>query len=75
VNGSSLVKQRLIGIQANTSSISPEELDDSSEIIIEDAETLIVDMLKLRHYHHLKIFGGCCGTDQRHIQQLTERLF
>nr|WP_304220531.1 homocysteine S-methyltransferase family protein [Fredinandcohnia onubensis] len=74
-NCSDLVRQRLIGIQANTSSKSPEELDGSSDLMVEDdVEELVDKMVQLRKEHHLRIFGGCCGTDNQHIQQLVERI-
>lgn len=74
VNRSNLVKRRLIGIQANTSSKSPEELNESSELMMEDIETWIDEMMKLRIQHNLRIFGGCCGTDNRHMEQLVKRI-
>lgn len=75
INCSTLVRQRLVGIQANTSSKSPEELDGSSELMVEDdVEALIDVMMQLRNEHQLKIFGGCCGTDNQHIQRLVEQI-
>jgi homocysteine S-methyltransferase len=73
-NSSDLVKKRLIGIQANTSSKSPEELDGSAELISEDINALTNVMVQLHQEYGLKIFGGCCGTNDKHIQQLIDDL-
>lgn len=68
------VKERLKGIQANTSSKSPEELDGSNVLESEDRETLVNDMVALHNNHQLKVLGGCCGTDERHIQGMVNLL-
>ena len=73
-NRSSLVKERLCGIQPNTSSLSPEELDGSDELISSDPVELAEDVLKLRDYIQLKIVGGCCGTDASHIREIAGRV-
>ena len=73
-NCTSIVKQRLIGIQANTSSKSPEELDDSAKLASDDIETIVQEMVYLHHNYQIKILGGCCGTDDRHIQRLVNAL-
>ena len=70
-NCTDLVRQRLAGIQANTSSKSPEELDGSSELATEDSRTLVDQMVTLHHHYHFKVLGGCCGTDHRHIEMLA----
>jgi homocysteine S-methyltransferase len=73
-NCSALVMKRLVGIQANTSSKSPEELDGSAELVSEDMCNLIDTMVNLHYENGLKILGGCCGTNDKHIQQLVSRL-
>lgn len=73
-NSTNLVKQRLRGIQANTSSKSPEELDGSAELVSEDITTLVEEMVYLHNNHKIKVLGGCCGTDERHIQGLVNML-
>lgn len=74
LNKTSLVKERLIGIQANTSTANPESLNDSSELQIEDFDVLINSMIKLKVHNNIKILGGCCGTDNRHIEELAKRV-
>lgn len=73
-NATQTVQQRLLGIQANTSSKSPEELDGNESLIVEDIDTLVSQMEQLRSQHHLLVFGGCCGTDHQHIQRLVETM-
>ncbi len=66
------LRQRLLGIQANTSSLSPEELDRSDSLHSDDENSFYESMEKLRFHSGLKIFGGCCGTTDRHIAKLAE---
>ena len=73
-NCSSLVLQRLLGIQANTSSKSPEELDGSTELQVDNVCTLIDMMVNLHDEYGLKIMGGCCGTNDKYLEQLVSRL-
>jgi S-methylmethionine-dependent homocysteine/selenocysteine methylase len=65
---------RLIGIQANTSRLSPEELDNSAELHADGAESLAEAMLALRRDHGFQIFGGCCGTDESHLKAIAASL-
>lgn len=65
---------RLIGIQANTSNLSPEKLDNSADLKCDGAESLAESMLLLRLNHAFQIFGGCCGTDNTHLEKIAVRL-
>ncbi|MCB2299277.1 homocysteine S-methyltransferase family protein [Clostridium tagluense] len=73
-NQTATVKKRFKGIQANTSTLSPEELDSCYDLKTSDAYNLANDMLKLYKDFNLKIFGGCCGTDSTHINEIAKRL-
>jgi homocysteine S-methyltransferase len=64
--------RRLIGFQSNTSSKSPEELDNSTETETEPPDVFAHAMAGLRQKHGLKILGGCCGTDARHIKAMAD---
>ncbi|HEY3423893.1 MAG TPA: homocysteine S-methyltransferase family protein [Negativicutes bacterium] len=70
----SLLQERLIGIQANTSAKSPKELDESAELQGEDPEIFADAMQKLHEKFGIKILGGCCGTNQRHIECLADKI-
>ena len=73
-NQTELVKERFQGIQANTSILSPEELDNCKDIKSSDSISLAVDILDLYNYITPKIFGGCCGTDNIYIGELAKSL-
>lgn len=68
------VKERFKGIQANTSELSPEELDNCVELKTSDSISLANDMINLYNKFDLKIFGGCCGTDNTHIEEIANIL-
>lgn len=73
-NKTPLVKERFGGIQANTSSLSPEELDNSADLKCSDSIELANEILKLNDFINLNIVGGCCGTDNTHIEQIAKRI-
>jgi S-methylmethionine-dependent homocysteine/selenocysteine methylase len=73
-NKTSIVKARFKGIQANTSELSPEELDNCVELKTSDNISLANDIIDLYNEFNLKIFGGCCGTDNKHIEEMAKRL-
>ena len=66
--------KRLIGIQANTSTLSPEELNNSGIVHQDDFDNIINEMLVLRKDFNFKIFGGCCGTNEKFIEMMSEKL-
>lgn len=68
------VASRLVGIQANTSALSPEELDNSTETQTEDPEVYATAMVRLHDQFGIKILGGCCGSDGRHIEAIARLL-
>ncbi|MBW2409401.1 MAG: homocysteine S-methyltransferase family protein [Deltaproteobacteria bacterium] len=65
---------RLLGLQANTSEKSPEELDGLGYLDTSEPEEFAESMLALHTHFGLKIIGGCCGTDHRHIEEIAKRL-
>lgn len=73
-NETKLVKERFCGIQANTSPLSPEELDNCCDLKSSDSVGLASDMMDLYQYFTPKIFGGCCGTDNTHLEEIAKRL-
>src|SRR4029077_6732942 len=73
-NSSPLVRRRIIGLLANTAALSPEDLDDSTSLVEEDPETFGQSVAGLHRELGLKILGGCCGTDDRHIRSLAAQL-
>lgn len=69
---SSWVK-RLGGIRANSSRCSHEELDQATELDIGNPQELGMQYgALLARFPHLKVIGGCCGTDHRHIKEIWQ---
>ena len=64
---------RIHGIRANASAKSHAELNDSTELDIGNPAELSRQYrdLAVRH-RQLNVFGGCCGTDHRHMLQVCE---
>lgn len=73
-NRTSAVKQRFLGIQANTSSLSYSELDNSADLKCSPPDKWTDDMMCLKRFAGLKVLGGCCGTDSRHIEQIAKNM-
>ena len=73
-NKTDLVKARFKGIQANTSSLVPEILDNSLKSITCNPDDLALSMERLYECYNFKIFGGCCGTTDRHMDEIAKRL-
>lgn len=64
--------QRIRGIRANSSIKSHAELDESDELDEGSPAELGQQYRQLtRKIKNLKIFGGCCGTDFRHIREIA----
>lgn len=74
-NQTPLVWKRFQGIQANTSPLPLEELDQAKTLQTADPYTLAQHIMALQHLIPLKIYGGCCGTDQRHMEQMAKCLY
>lgn len=73
-NDNDVVHKRFFGIQANTSPLSYAELDHSVDLKSSDPVELADEMIKLRELSPFKIFGGCCGTDGRHMEEIAKRI-
>ena len=73
-NSSPLVRERVIGLLANTAALSPEKLDASTELIEEAPGIFGENVSALYGELGMKVLGGCCGTDERHIECLAREL-
>jgi S-methylmethionine-dependent homocysteine/selenocysteine methylase len=59
---------RIRGLRANASKKSHAELNESTTLDVGDPEELGRDYARLkRALPALSVFGGCCGTDGRHV--------
>lgn len=74
VNDCALVRERMIGLQANASALSFASLDGAETLHSSDPDALAQQMLRLRRLAPIKIFGGCCGTDDRHLRAIASRI-
>jgi homocysteine S-methyltransferase len=64
--------ERLRGLRANASHRSHAELDEATELDEGDPSELGGQYAWLRQrFPHVRILGGCCGTDQRHIREVA----
>ena len=64
--------RRLRGLRANASRRSHAELDNSTELDTGDPDelaALYADLL--RRLPWLNVFGGCCGSDLRHVTRIA----
>lgn len=65
---------RLVGIQANASSLDHDQLDGSVELRQDDLREWGELMLRLHRDYGLKILGGCCGTDDTYLRYMARGL-
>ncbi len=64
---------RIGGLRANASCLSHAELDVMTELDIGDPADLAVRHRALvDRFPHIKVLGGCCGTDLRHVTAIAE---
>ena len=73
-NQSESIKNRLLCFQANTSSKNPEELNGLDYLDTTAPAEFAKSMLALHQNFRIQILGGCCGTDQRHIEKIANEI-
>jgi S-methylmethionine-dependent homocysteine/selenocysteine methylase len=67
--------RRILGVRANASRKSHAELDACTQLDAGDADELAAQYVELaRRMPWLNIFGGCCGTDLRHVAAIARSL-
>jgi S-methylmethionine-dependent homocysteine/selenocysteine methylase len=72
LGGSAL--SRLVGYQANASALDHAELDEASELKVDDVEDWAARMADLNRRFGVTILGGCCGTSGRHLSAIVREL-
>ena len=65
---------RLIGFQANASSLDHTELEGNAQIQADDINDWGSKMIQLHRRYGLKILGGCCGTGPNHLEYLIREI-
>lgn len=68
------VKKRFLGIQGNTSPLSYDQLDRATDLLTSDPVSFAREEVGLLGTGPFQIFGGCCGTDGRHMEQIARLL-
>jgi len=68
------VFSRLIGYQANGSSLDHAELDRAEGMLADDITDWAGRMIELNRRFGVKILGGCCGTTSQHLQALVSQM-
>ena len=63
--------ERILGIDANTSAKTPEELDGLSEIDTEAPDDFGRNVSALHENFGIAYLGGCCGSSTEHIAALA----
>jgi S-methylmethionine-dependent homocysteine/selenocysteine methylase len=63
--------KRLIGCQANASSMDHCDLDGAAQLEAETVSEWGSLMLKLNYEYVMKILGGCCGTNGEHLRYIS----
>ena len=67
-------RERIHGLRVNASTLSHEELDNMTELDAGDPRALAVAHDRLeRSLPSVRIVGGCCGTDSRHVAALWRK--
>jgi homocysteine S-methyltransferase len=67
--------ERVQAIRANSSTMSHAEIDGAEELDRGDVQGLASDYADLdRRLPHLRVAGGCCGTDHEHLTAIAEAL-
>lgn len=64
--------KRIHGVRANASTKSHRELDESTTLDAGDPSDLGLRYRKLRgSFPAMRVLGGCCGTDHRHVAAIS----
>lgn len=60
--------RRVLGTRVNASTMSHAELDEAEELDDGDPHRLAADQMHVsRQLPSMRVLGGCCGTDVRHV--------
>ena len=68
------VLERLMGFQGNASSLDHDQLDGANTLQSDSLEDWGNRMVVLNKNYGIKILGGCCGTDVKHLRYIAAKL-
>ena len=67
--------KRIRGLRANASRLSHAELDVAVELDDGNPDEFGSQHGELRStFPHVNVFGGCCGTDHRHVEKVCKAI-
>lgn len=72
--GIDAARDRLVGVQGNTSRIDPRLFSTAGDFASDDAAGFAQGMLELRRRFSIPVLGGCCGTRAEHLEELARLL-
>lgn len=68
-------RERIGGLRVNASACSHAELNEATELDVGDPAQLAEEHAALRALlPNLRVLGGCCGTDHRHVDAIARAL-
>lgn len=70
-NRQAVLRSRFCGLQANAADAEPEELDGKLELVSCEPDAFARDFRALHEEFPLRVLGGCCGTDARHLRAVA----
>lgn len=62
---------RLTLIQANAAALDHADLDEAAELHAGDVDDWARSMLRIHRAAGVRVLGGCCGTDRRHLEAIV----
>jgi len=71
INQNSPYLKRFAGIQANSSSLCPEELNNNPILQVGNFDEMVSEICSLIKKYDFKVLGGCCGTNGIFIEKLA----
>jgi homocysteine S-methyltransferase len=68
------LRARVLAFQGNTSSLPPEEVDGLAHLDSMDPQPFAAAVTALTRQTAIRMVGGCCGTDGRHIDAVARAI-
>ena len=67
--------ERIRGFRSNASTLSHAELDEAEELDDGNPQEFGHQHHQLKgRLSHVNVFGGCCGTDHRHVEEICKKI-
>lgn len=66
------LRRRVVAFQGNTSMLAPEEVDGLDHVDTMDPRSFARSIELLKSASHIRVIGGCCGTNEEHIEELAK---